>query len=151
MAVAQRGYTWDVALRSPSNQYFSDCISVRRDTVLWKANISSSPLKMDRLLASSCPTAGRTVNQPSETSGNEHFLKINHIAFDKIINIGQKKEKSQRHHTNVYSSPSNLVYRSYEKVYVLGNDGAKEICNYGRQMDPEQLILNYYLKLKLEM
>lgn len=47
-------YTCDCVLLSPSSQYSSDCISVRRDTVLWKANLSSSPLKMDRLLASSC-------------------------------------------------------------------------------------------------
>lgn len=48
------GYACDLVLLSPSSQYSSVCISVSRDTVLWKANLSSSPLKMDRLLASSC-------------------------------------------------------------------------------------------------
>lgn len=48
------GYACDLVLLSPSIQYSSVCISVSRDTVLWKANLSSSPLKIDRLLASSC-------------------------------------------------------------------------------------------------
>lgn len=53
-------------LLSPSSQYSSVCISVRRDTVLWKANLSSSPLKMDRLLASSC--------QGQNAAGHRVFL-----------------------------------------------------------------------------
>lgn len=52
------GAGYDFVLLSPSIQYSSVCISVRRDTVLWKAKRSSSPLKMDRLLASSCLTTG---------------------------------------------------------------------------------------------
>lgn len=47
------GYACGLVLLSPSVQYSSVCICVSRDTVLWKANLSSSPLKIDRLLASS--------------------------------------------------------------------------------------------------
>lgn len=60
MLVVQHGrlfpkcYACGFKLLSPSSQYSSVCISVSRDTVLWKANLSSSPLKMARLLASSC-------------------------------------------------------------------------------------------------
>lgn len=55
---SSKGYAGDLVLLSPSIQYSSVCISVSRDTVLWKANLSSSPLKIDRLLASSCLSAG---------------------------------------------------------------------------------------------
>lgn len=57
-ALLCKGYAGDLVLLSPSIQYSSVCISVSRDTVLWKANLSSSPLKIDRLLASSCSSAG---------------------------------------------------------------------------------------------
>ncbi|KAG9336224.1 hypothetical protein JZ751_002571 [Albula glossodonta] len=43
-----------VVLLSPSVQYFSVCISESRDTVLWKAKTSSSPLKMESPPAESC-------------------------------------------------------------------------------------------------
>lgn len=63
--VTQECYTF--VLRSPSIQYSSVCISVSRDNVLWKANLSSSPLKMDRLLASSCHVTDR-VHQKQPTN-----------------------------------------------------------------------------------
>jgi len=40
-------------LRSPATQYSSVCISVSRETVLWKANTSSSPVKIARELPES--------------------------------------------------------------------------------------------------
>lgn len=72
-------------LRSPATQYSSVCISVRRDTVLWKANTSSSPVKIAREPDASCCikrenqiTAARQGKEIINTSKlkTKRFLKL---------------------------------------------------------------------------